>query len=436
MTTQSSVNETADVEPRRRALAYLGAIAAVGPLAMAVTTLAVPYSYSDSPAEWISKLAEAGAQTEIAFWGLLVWAFTAPVGAIVVGMVARRHRRRAGTAGMVLAFLGFSALGAGGYGYDGIALAATRAGLDTDAVVRLMAEVDRLQAPEIGAAVFIPLMGLGVILLGVALWGSPDVPRWVPPALVAAMPIVLVGGFAAMLVNAAGFAVLGAAFAAVGVAFARGRLGAAAGILERRVLAIVAAAGPIFMAGWALSVPSATTDSTAEGLPKLAAAQGQVEFSMWMLLAFALTAPVGAIVTGLVARRGSLRLGTVGLAATFLGFSALSAGGYAFLGGALASIRAGNPDATTELILDELESMSVAYGAAVFVPPMFLGVILLGIAAWRGRTVPRWAAMSLLAAFPVIIAGGMLSMQLNAVGWLLLAIGFGAAGAAYARSKG
>lgn len=88
-----------------------------------------------------------------------------------------------------------------------------------------------------------------------------------------------------MLVNSAGFVLLAVAFAAVGVSFALGRLGSPPSALERRVLAVVAVAGPVFMGAWALAVPSAITASTAEGLPKLAEAQGRVELSMWMLLA-------------------------------------------------------------------------------------------------------------------------------------------------------
>lgn len=416
-----------------RSLLALAAL--IGPLGMAASVLTVPYAFGDPPAEWIPKIADAGGQTEASFWGLLVWGLVAPVGAIVTGLVARRGSRRLATTGMVLAFLGITAFGAGGYAYDGIALAASNAGLDTPAVEELLEKVDELQAPLVMSSVLIPTMFVGVILLGIALWRGGDVPRWAAAALIATPPLILAGGFVSMILNAAGFVLMAAGFGAAGLAYARGVDGPPAGSRARWTLAIAGAAAPMFMGIWALAVPSATTDTYAEGLPKLAAAAGRVELSLWMLLAFALTATTGAIVVGLVARQGSPRLGTAGMALTFAGFGALNFGGYAFLGGSLASIRAGNPDEVTVRILEEMEEFTVALGAAVFLPLMFAGVVMLGIALWRGRAVPRWAAVVLIAAFPLIAVGGAVSMQLNAVGWLMLAIGFGVAGAAFARQS-
>ena len=161
---------------------------------------------------------------------------------------------------------------------------------------------------------------------------------------------------------------------------------------------------------------------------------GRTQLSMWGLFVFALTAGVGAIVTGLVAQRGSYRLATIGMVLTFGGFSALSFNGSAYDGAAAASYKVGNDVATTERVLAELDKFQApSIGAALFIPLMFIGVLLLAIALWRGRTVPRWAAGVLLLAFPAVLAGGFVSMELNAVGWLLMAIGFGAAGRTFSR---
>jgi hypothetical protein len=211
--------------------------------------------------------------------------------------------------------------------------------------------------------------------------------------------------------------------------------GAAARLgFDRRALAVLAPIGPLVMAGWALAVPYSLTDEPADWIPKLAANMGRTELSFWMLLIFAVTAGAGAIVTGLVARRGSLRLGTIGMVLTFAGFSALSFSGAGYDGAAAATVNAGLDVPTAESVLKEIDAyQATAIGGALFIPLMVVGVLLLGIATWRGRTIPRWAAAVLLAAFPVILVGGFAAMAVNALGWLLLAIGFGAAGVAYAR---
>lgn len=206
--------------------------------------------------------------------------------------------------------------------------------------------------------------------------------------------------------------------------------------LSRRVLGALAPVGPLAMAGWALAIPYHVLEEPAEWIPKVAGDLGRTQLAMWMLLIFALTAGAGAIVTGLVARRGAVKLGTTGLVLTFLGFSALNFSSGTYDGAAGAAMNSGLDVAATEDIVTELDSFqALTIGGAVFLPLMFVGVILLGLALWRGRAVPRWAAGALIVAFPVVLVGGFVSMLLNALGWALMAVGFGAAGAVYSRSQ-
>lgn len=208
------------VTPDRLGVRVLGAAAPLGPLAMAGWALALPYALSDEPAAWIPKLAQDMARTQIAFWMLLVFALTAQVGAVVTGLVARRGSRRIGTVGLVLTWLGFAATSAGSFGYDTAAVAAYNTGSDVPTVEKILAELDTLQAPTIGAGAFIPLMAIGAILLGIALWRGRTVPRWAAAAVIAAFPLILAGGFATMYLNALGWLLLAAGFAASGRAFA------------------------------------------------------------------------------------------------------------------------------------------------------------------------------------------------------------------------
>lgn len=199
-----------------------------------------------------------------------------------------------------------------------------------------------------------------------------------------------------------------------------------------RWLAWIAPVGPLAMAGWSLSVPYALSDEPAVWIPKMAA-EARVELAFAMMLVFALTIGVGVILTGLVARRGSRRLGTAGLVTGYVGFTAMGVGGITYDAIATATLRAGVDVGTIERILKEADGfLAPAVGGMVFVPLSFLGTLLLGIALWRGRMVPRWAAGLLLLAFPVILAGGAFLMVLNAAGFVMIAVAFAVTGRVFA----
>ncbi len=203
---------------------------------------------------------------------------------------------------------------------------------------------------------------------------------------------------------------------------------------QRITLAAVAPIGPIGMALWSWAVPYHVMDEPASRITAVANDMGRVQWAMWGLLLFALTAGVGAIVTGLVARQGSYRLGTAGLVLTFLGFSALNFSSGTADSTAGAAQLAGLDLPTSERVvagLDEFQAPTI--GGGLFIPLMFIGVLLLGIALWRGQAVPKWAAAILFVSFPVVLFGGFVSMAVNGLGWALMAVGFGAAGFAYAR---
>lgn len=201
----------------------------------------------------------------------------------------------------------------------------------------------------------------------------------------------------------------------------------------RRLAAWVAPVGPLAMAGWSLSIPYDLTDAPADYIPKLAD-ETRVELSFWMMLAFVLTIGVGVGVTGLVARRGSPRLGTVGMVLAYLGFSAMGFGGIAYDGIAAASVRAGLDVGTIEDILKQADTFTAPLvGGMIFIPMSFIGTLLLGIALWRGPAMPRWAAALLIVAFPVILAGGAFLMTANAFGFVMIAVAFAVAGREFAR---
>lgn len=132
--------------------------------------------------------------------------------------------------------------------------------------------------------------------------------------------------------------------------------------------------------------------------------------------------------TGLLARRGSPRLGTVGLVTAYLGYTAMGFGGITYDALSAIPLSAGVDIATIQAVLTQADTFTApTVGGMLFAPMSFLGTVLLGIALWRSRVVPRWAAGLLLAAFPVILVGGMVLMLLNAIGFVMVAVAFGVA---------
>ncbi|MEV0587203.1 hypothetical protein [Nonomuraea sp. NPDC050310] len=193
-----------------------------------------------------------------------------------------------------------------------------------------------------------------------------------------------------------------------------------------RLTALLPPLGPLAMAGWAFAVPYQLSAPAPVWIPQAAAGTGRLQVAFVMLLLFAVVAVPGAIVLGLRARRASRRTGTAGLVLTVLGFGAAAFSGAGYDATAVAAHRVlGGQVPQVERLLGELDGFAAPLLAgALFVPCMAAGAILMGIAFWRGGGTPRWAAIAMVAAFPVILAGGAVSTLANGCGWLLLATAF------------
>jgi hypothetical protein len=198
-----------------RLLRTVAWIAPIGPLAMAGWSLSVPYDLADPPEVFVAKMADVF-RVELSFWMMFVFVLTIGVGVIMTGLLARRTAPRLGTIGLVLAYLGFAAMGFGGIAYDALAAAPLRAGLDVETILRILGAADQFTAPMIGGMVFIPMSFVGILLLGIALWRGRAVPRWAAVVLLAAFPVILAGGAAWMPANAAGFVMIAIVFGIAG----------------------------------------------------------------------------------------------------------------------------------------------------------------------------------------------------------------------------
>jgi hypothetical protein len=160
----------------RRALAILMPI---GPLAIAIVRGILPYYTADSDTTMAANVAAHQGAESAVVWLTLVALFTLIPGVIALGLLAKRHAPRLGTAGLVLAFAAFMSLfWSTVAGSDNVALGAARIGLNPAVTGKL---IDSMGAvPAIGFASWLFPIGhiLGLILIGIALWRGRVVPGW------------------------------------------------------------------------------------------------------------------------------------------------------------------------------------------------------------------------------------------------------------------
>ena len=206
---------------------------------------------------------------------------------------------------------------------------------------------------------------------------------------------------------------------------------------DRRALAVVTPVGPLAIAIVRGILPYKTTDSNATLAAQVALHQGTETLVVWLTFIAMLTLIPGVITIGLMARRGARRLGTVGLVLTFAAFMSLF---WSTVAGsdnvALAAARIGVSPALTGRLLDSMGAIpAIGLGSDLFVIGHILGLVLIGIALWRGRVLPSWAALLIAVSqvlhfiFAVIVP----VHALDGLAWGLTAVGFAVAALALVR---
>jgi hypothetical protein len=209
--------------------------------------------------------------------------------------------------------------------------------------------------------------------------------------------------------------------------------------LDRRALAILMPIGPLAIAVLRGILPYKTVDTPAAAAAKIAAHQGAESVVMWLMFAALLTLIPGVIATGMVARRGAPRLGTVGLVLSSAAFMSLFwVISVADMVG-LAAARIGMSPATTGRLVTTVGNIHpVGLATGLFVFGHIIGIALLGIALWRGRLVPAWAGLLLAASqfMHLLFAVFVPNHALDGAAWALTAVGFAAAAVAMLRGPG
>jgi hypothetical protein len=206
---------------------------------------------------------------------------------------------------------------------------------------------------------------------------------------------------------------------------------------DRWALAAIMPIGPLAIAIVRGILPYKTTDSNTTLAAQVASHQGTESLVVWLTFIATLTLLPGVITVGLMARRGARRLGTAGLVLAFAAFMSLF---WSTVAGsdnvALAAARIGISPALTGRLLDSMGAVpAIGLGSDLFVAGHILGLVLIGIALWRGRVLPSWAALAIALSqvLHFIFAVVVPVQALDGLAWGLTTVGFAVAALTFAR---
>lgn len=201
----------------------------------------------------------------------------------------------------------------------------------------------------------------------------------------------------------------------------------------RWLAALVIPIGPVAVAVLRYVLPYVTVDDPATIVQKVVSHPGRQSLVLWLGFAAILTLVPGVLWVGRLTRR---RAPTVTAAALLLAVP-----GYLSLTWLIGSdvllwsgVRHGvDPGVLARMYESGHATSNIAAG--LFVVGHVLGTVLLGIAMWRSRSVPRWAALMTLVSQPLHLVAAVIlvSPSLDLIAWGMNAVGFAAAAVAVLR---
>ncbi|WP_405060294.1 hypothetical protein OG474_01280 [Kribbella sp. NBC_01505] len=204
---------------------------------------------------------------------------------------------------------------------------------------------------------------------------------------------------------------------------------------SRWFAALILPIGPAAIALLRYFLPYDTVDDPATITTKILADPGRSSLVLWFGYIGVLTLVPGAYFVGRLIRARAPWLTAIALLLLVPGYLSLpwaSSGDVFTWSAGQAGLDAG---AITRAA--EITHGSADIAGVVFVVGHVLGTILLGIALWRSRMVPRWAAVATAISQPIhfVAAVVLVSHTLDLVGWGLQAVGFAAVGWAILRLR-
>lgn len=202
---------------------------------------------------------------------------------------------------------------------------------------------------------------------------------------------------------------------------------------QRWVAALVLPIGPAAVAVLRFILPYNTTDGSSGVARKVLAHPGAQSVVLWLGFVAILTLVPAVFAVGRLTRRRAPRLTAAALLLAVPGYLSLT-----WLIGsdllAWAGAKQGLDGATLGRLLALVHPTS-AIASVLFVLGHVVGTVLLGIALWRTRVVPRWAALGTIVAQPLHFVAAVIvaSHGLDLVAWGLNAVGFAAVAVAILR---
>lgn len=193
---------------------------------------------------------------------------------------------------------------------------------------------------------------------------------------------------------------------------------------HRWLAAMLLPIGPAAVAVLRFILPYNTPDGSAAVAAKVLAHAGAQSEVLWLGFVAILTLVPAVLAVGRLTRRRAPRLTAAALLLAVPGYLSLT-----WLIGsdlmAWAGAKQGLDAATLGRLLGAVHPTSAIAGI-LFVLGHVVGTVLLGIALWRTRVVPRWAAVVTIVAQPLHFVAAVIlaSHGLDLVAWGLNAVGF------------
>jgi uncharacterized protein DUF4386 len=202
---------------------------------------------------------------------------------------------------------------------------------------------------------------------------------------------------------------------------------------SRGLAALVMPIGPAAIAALRFLLPYSTTDSSATVAAKVVADPGRQSLILWLGFIGALTLVPGVLWVGRLTRRRAPRMTAAALVLLVPGYLSL-----AWLAGSDVLLWIGarqGLDVPTLVRLYDATHPTSDIAAGLFVLGHVIGTVLLGVAMWRSRAVPRWAAIITMVSQPLHFVAAVIvaSPSLDLVAWGMNAVGFAAASVAVLR---
>jgi hypothetical protein len=431
----------------------LALIAPLPGLLIAAKIMISPFGIREDFATMLAGVSGDPAREQLALWLGLAFSLTVLPAVLAVAWASRRRSPWFALAGGLLSVIGFS-VGFAVPDSSAAALVAVQQDLDATKVAVINEVVSATTVVSVAWVIFLVASSTGLILLGVAQWRAATGPRWLA---------ALLGLSGAAHFLPTGGATTATAWLATGI----GSIGASIGLFRsangdfdlapngrqpaahvsnpsghdartvwRTLLAI---AGPPLAPYVAISrflLPFDMSDSPEMIFEKLVAHPGFIMATVWIGLVLAPTCIAGVVAVGWLSRRRVPILTTIGLILAVIGYTCLAIGNsFGELSTALVGSHPEVDRATAYALGSGLEMGPVSsVTGTLFVFGHLIGTIILGLALWRSRAVPSWAALLLAVSQPIHLASVLLGNRpLDLVGWGGTALGFAAAGWALLR---